>query len=87
MEETELFGRYHRLVRELAARRLPHEVWRSDLRRILRSYDDDCRKLSGACSGQLRHELSHQIEHEILGCTDPEQGVVLTVALKHLQSA
>lgn len=83
---TELFGRYHRLIGELASRGSPEAAWRSDLEEILRSLNKDCRKLS-RCSSELLHcELSNQIEHELLGCADPNSRTVLSVVLKHLEA-
>jgi hypothetical protein len=83
---TQLFGRYHRLIRELASRRAPEDAWRASLRVILQALDDDCRKLPRRSGDMLRQELSNQLEHELLRSTDSETGRVLSVALKHLEA-
>ena len=85
MRLTELFGRYHRLIGEVASRGSPEAGWRSDLQEILRSLNKDCRKLSRCSSDLLHCELSNQIEHELLRCADPATRRVLGVALKHLE--
>jgi len=87
MGETELFGRYHRLIRELAWRRAPEDIWRTRLGQILRGLDDDCRQLSHRSAAVFLHELSSQIEHELLRCSSWEARAVLSVALKHLDAA
>lgn len=86
MRVTELFQRYHRLIRELASRGSPEGAWRSDLQKILLSLSDDCRKLSRSSSELLRRELTNQIEHELLRATSPDARSVLTIALKHLEA-
>jgi hypothetical protein len=86
METVGLFGRYHRLIRDLAAPGCRIEGRRGKLQRVLQSLDDDCRKLSRARSRLLRQELSSQIEQELLRCTDPDQAAVLALALKHLDA-
>lgn len=83
---TGLFGRYHRLIRDVASRGSPENVWRLDLEKVLRSLNDDCRKLPRSSSEMLRWELSHQIEHELLRSTSAEARSVLVVALKHLEA-
>jgi len=85
MGVTGLYGRYHRLIRELAARRAPEATWRADLRRILGGLDEDCRKLPHRSGTMLRQELLNQIEHELLGSTNPGASAVLCIALKHLE--
>lgn len=85
MRLTDLFGRYHRLIGEVASRGSPEAGWRSDLQEILSSLNKDCRELP-RCSSELLHcELSNQIEHELLRCADPATRRVLSVALKHLE--
>jgi hypothetical protein len=81
---TELFRRYHHLIRELASRGAPEEAWRSDLRRLLASLNDECRELPRSSKELLHQELSNQIEHELLCATNPDARAVLTVVLKHL---
>jgi hypothetical protein len=83
---TELFGRYHRVIGELASRCLRDEAWRSDLQQILQRLDDDCRSLSRSSSDVVREELANQIEHEFLRRTDPDARAVLTIVLKHLEA-
>lgn len=84
---SDLFGCYHRLIREVAVRCALEDAWRSDLQQILQRFDEDCRKLPHSSSHMLRCELAAQIEHEALGFSDPDKRAVLIVALKHLESA
>lgn len=86
MGDTDLFGRYHRLIRDLAWRRPPDDVWRTHLQQILRRLDDDCGRLPQRSAAIFRQELASQIEHELLGCSSLEAGAVLSVALKHLDA-
>lgn len=83
---SDLFGRYHRLIRESASRCAPGDAWRSDLEQIIQSFDEDCRKLPHSSSDGLRRELSAQLEHEALGFSHPDKRAVLMVAVKHLES-
>jgi hypothetical protein len=83
---TELFRRYHGLIRELATRGAPEVVWRADLQKILHELDHDCRDRSRHYGTMLREELSSQTEHELLCCADPDARVILGVALKHLEA-
>jgi hypothetical protein len=83
--ESELFGHYHHLIREVAARHAPDE-WRRDVERIVRRLDEDCRELSRTRGALLREELSAQLEHELLACTNPAAKSVLSVVLKRLDA-
>ncbi len=87
METIGLFGRYHRLVRDLASQGCRVDGWRLELQQVLRSLDDDCRRLPQARSSLLRQDLSTQIEQELLRRTDPDQAAVLIIVLKHLDAA
>jgi hypothetical protein len=83
----DLFGRYLRLVRDLARRGDEGDADQSDLRQMLRWLDDDCRDLTVASRRQLRRELSMQIEQEALRYRDPGKRAVFIAVLKHLEAA
>ena len=83
---TELFQRYHRRIRQLTSRRPTQDAWQADVQQIVRSLDDECRELSPRSGVLLRQELSNQVEHELLRCTDPDAKAVLNVVLKHLDA-
>lgn len=83
---TELFRRYHLRIRQVASRPSTRGAWQADVQRIVQSLDDDCRKLSPTSIVLLNQELSTQVEHELLRCTDPEARAVLNVVLKHLDA-
>ncbi len=53
---------------------------------MVESLDYDRRRLSLRSSALLGQELSNQVEHELLRCTDPAARAVLSVVLKHLDA-
>ena len=73
-------------ILRLATRSAADGAWKAQLREILAEFDDDCRHLSESASGQLRHELASQIEHEMLRFSDPTKRAVLAIALKHFDA-
>lgn len=83
---TELFRRYHFRIRKLPSQRPTRESWQADVQQIVRSFDEDCLTLSPTSRVLLRQELSNQLEHELLRCTDPEAKAMLNVMLKHLDA-
>jgi hypothetical protein len=85
-EATELFRRYHSLIREVAASHSPDEAWHAEVERIVRRLDEDCRELSRSGSDLFRDELSIQLEHELLRCTNPAAKSVLSVVLKRIDA-
>ena len=86
MSVTELFGRYHRLIRELASRGARGDAWQLNLRHLLQRIEDDRQRLGRVSGEMLRHDLSRQLEHELLLCTDPSSRTVFSVVLKHLEA-
>jgi hypothetical protein len=83
--ETDLFRRYHRLIRDVGARPGPDD-WRAEVERIVQRFDEDCRKLSRSRGNLLRDELAIQLEHELLRSINPAATSVLSVVLKRLDA-
>jgi len=86
METTELFGRYHRRIRQLASHRADRSVLRAEIAEVMERLNEECRRLSPASSRRLRDELASQLEEEALHCTDASMKAVLVIAVKHLEA-
>jgi len=86
MEATELFGRYHRLIRQVASRRADREASRKEIVRVMEQFRKDCLQLSPFHGRFLRDELLAQLEEEALHCADENMKAVFTIALKHLEA-
>lgn len=84
---TELYGRYHGQILRLARSSTADGAWRAKLREILAEFDEDSRRLRALDRYVLRDELASQIELEALRFSDRDKRAVLTLALKHLDSA
>lgn len=84
---ADLFGRYLRLIRDLARRSDAEGTGETDVAQLLRWLDDDCRELTIPSRRQLRRELSTQIEQEALRYRDPRKRAVFIAVLKHLEAA
>ena len=82
----QLYGRYHGRILQLATQSAEDGAWKAKLREILAEFDDDLRKLSASGGRLLRHELSSQIEEEVLRFSDPAKRAVLVLALKHFDN-
>ena len=83
---SELYGRYHGRILDLARNSTTDGSWRAKLREILAEFDDDYRLLRPLNRSVLHNELSIQIEHEALQFSDPDKRAVLTLALKHFDA-
>lgn len=83
---SELYGRYHGQILDLARSSTTDGACRAKLREILAEFDDDCRLLPPLARYVLRNELSTQIEHEALQFSAPNKRAVLTLALKHFDA-
>jgi len=86
METTELFGRYHRRIRQLASYRAGRAASHDEIAGVMERLNEDCRRLSPADRRRLRDELAGQIEEEALHCTDANMKAVLVIAVKHLEA-
>jgi len=84
--EADLFGRYLRLIRDLARLASADDTHEADLRQLLRWLDDDCRNLAVAGAQWFRCELSTQIEQEALRYSNPHKRGVFLAVLKHLEA-
>ena len=91
---SELYGRYHGQILDLARSSTTDGACRAKLREILAEFDDDCRLLPPLAGYVLRDELSTQIEHALLLFTSlmsapavtpflPRERVRSTVRLSH----
>ena len=83
---SELYGRYHGRILDLARHSTTDGACRAKLREILAEFDDDYRLLRPLNRSVLRNELSTQLEHEALQFSDPDKRAVLTLALKHFDA-
>jgi hypothetical protein len=83
---SELYGRYHGRILDLARNSTTDGSWRAKLREILAEFDDDYHLLRPLNRGVLRNELLTQIEHEALQFSDPDKRAVLILALKHFDA-
>ena len=68
---SELYGRYHGRILDLARHSTTDGACRAKLREILAEFDDDYRLLRPLNRSVLRNELSTQLEHEALNSPTP----------------
>ena len=81
MRGRELYGRYHRLIDELARSAGPGTDWRARLKGHIDSFEADARALAPASARLLREELCTQLEHEAVRSTRPVAREILFAAV------
>jgi len=84
--ERKLYGRYHRLIGELARSCGPETDWRRELRARIDSFEADANTLDAASARLLREELCAQLEHEALYTARPLGREILFAAVKWLEA-
>jgi len=84
---TDLYGRYHGPLLQLARQACDDGAWKAKLRELLAQFDDECRRLPSPCRRALRDALACQLEQEVLRFADSVKEAVLCLAIKHFDSA
>lgn len=85
MRGRDLYGRYHRLIDELARSAEPGADWQTELRARVGQFEADASALDANGARLLREELCTQFEHEALHSTRPLARKILFAAAKWLE--
>ena len=85
MRRRDLYGRYHRLIDELARSAEPGADWRTELEQRIARFETDAAALDTNGARLLREELCAQFEHEALRSTRDLARQILFAAVKWLE--
>lgn len=85
MRGRDLYGRYHRLIHEMARSAEPGVDWRTELKAQIGRFEADAAALDTNGARLLREELCAQFEHEALHSTRPLARQILFAAVKWLE--
>ncbi|RME61930.1 MAG: hypothetical protein D6782_13205 [Alphaproteobacteria bacterium] len=81
----DLYGRYHRLIDELARSAEPGADWQTALKEHIARFETDAAVLDTDEARLRREELCAQLEHEALHSTRPLARRILSAAVKWLE--
>lgn len=85
MRRRELYGKYHRLIDELARTAGPETAWQPGLKARIREFEADADALDPRSAQLLREELCAQLEQEALQSTRSLARQILFAAVKWLE--
>lgn len=86
MRGRELYGRYHRLIGELAVAAASGSDWATVLPALLKQFESEAATLESGSARLLREELCEQLEQEAFTYTHPQARNVLLAAVKRLEA-
>lgn len=81
----ELYGRYHRLIVELAWLAAPGSDWSTELRSLLKQFKVDAANLECGRARSLREELCGQFKYDALQGAGPLARQILLAAVERLE--